>query len=57
MARSKASREKGILIQRRELPRFLMTGKVKTFGGDEKYRRRGTMRLKGWGILTGERVK
>lgn len=37
--------EKGIMITFRELPRFFLTGKVKTFGGSTKYKRRGTKRV------------
>ena len=59
MARSKESKEKGIMIMPRELPRFLLTGRVKTGKGKTtRYRRRGTMKTRPFGYLqfiTGEK--
>jgi hypothetical protein len=58
--RSKNSREKGIMIMPSELPRFLLTGKVKTGrrGQTTQYKRRGTMKASPLGYLqfiTGEK--
>jgi len=62
VVRSKDSREKGIMILPKELPRFLLTGKVVTGrkGQTTKYKRRGTMKLKPFGriqFLTGEKKR
>lgn len=60
MTRSKESLEKGIMITPRELPKFLLTGKVVTGrkGQTTKYRRRGTVSQTFFGrlrFITGER--